>query len=207
MVPSAAQCILDVGCSNGTVGAALLRQDDGRIVVGIDNNELYVAEAAEKLSEVVKADLNNLRFTDRFSVNSFDCIIFADILEHLVDPWSSLQNAVAVLKPQGSVVISLPNIRHITSLYAIFAHGYFPRRTRGLFDGTHLRWFTFKDMNSLCQAAGLRVVSVHLHLRIYDSPAGQMNRLVQRWLGRFGNVPFIREFLGYQIVLHAVKDK
>ena len=204
-VPKNARYILDVGCSNGAVGAALRRQDNQRIVIGIENNDLYVTEAATKLSQVVKADLNSFEYANSFSENTFDCIIFADILEHLTDPWTSLGKALTLLRPGGSVVVSVPNVRHLSAFCAIFIRGSFPRRQRGLFDATHLRWFTFSDVSALCQNAGLRISYVNGHLRVYDLPGGKVNALVQRLLSPYNNWSWIREFLAYQLVVRAEK--
>ena len=206
-VPKNARYILDVGCSNGTVGASLRRQDNQRVVIGIENDELLATEAATKLTEVVKGDLNAFEYGNHFSENSFDCIIFADILEHLADPWTSLKKAVSLLQPEGSVVISVPNVRHLTAIYAIFFHGSFPRRHRGLFDATHLRWFTFSDVKALCQNSGLRIVDVNGNLRLFDLPGGEVNRRVERLLGRFSSSFLVREFLAYQFVVRAIRDK
>ncbi|MBL0037720.1 MAG: methyltransferase domain-containing protein [Nitrosomonadales bacterium] len=71
-----------------------------------------------------------------FSSSVFDCMIFADILEHLIDPWQALRQAVEHLKPGGTAIISVPNIRHISSLNSIFLQGTFPRIGRGMFDRT-----------------------------------------------------------------------
>jgi hypothetical protein len=47
-----------------------------------------------------------------------------------------------LLSPSACLIVSLPNIRHISALYSIFFSGSFPRRQRGIFDDTHWRWFT-----------------------------------------------------------------
>ena len=43
---------------------------------------------------------------------SFDCIIAADVLEHLVDPWTVLAQLRARLVPGGVLVASIPNVGH-----------------------------------------------------------------------------------------------
>ncbi|MDX2380329.1 MAG: methyltransferase domain-containing protein, partial [Acidimicrobiia bacterium] len=130
--------------------------------------------------------------------------VFADVLEHLRDPHHVLAQAVDRLAPGGTVVVSLPNIRHVSAIWSIVVRGTFPRRSRGLFDETHLRWFTTRDAVGLCAGVGLEVRDVDLNLRLLDAPGGTANDWIagQAWLGR---VPLLRQFLGYQIVLTAVR--
>ena len=46
----------------------------------------------------------------------FDCIIFNDSLEHLYNPWEVLEYCKLILKNNGYIVCSLPNVRHIGNL-------------------------------------------------------------------------------------------
>ena len=142
LVPSSARQILDVGCSNGALGRSLKAAQLDREVHGIEFDGGFAQEAAKHLDHVVKADLNLLDWQEAFAGHSFDCIIFADVLEHLVEPHRCLMQALRHLNPSGSIVVSLPNIRHISAMRTIFLKGRFPRLDRGIFDRTHLRWFT-----------------------------------------------------------------
>jgi hypothetical protein len=110
-----------------------------------------------------------------------------------------------VLSPGGVVIISVPNIRHVSAMYSIAVRGRFPRRERGLFDKTHLRWFTFADAVALCRDAGLEVNRVIPLLRLYDLPGGRTNERLERLLGRFRSAWFVREFLAYQFLLIATR--
>ena len=203
MVPAGARHILDVGCSNGALGRSLREAQTGRSVCGIEFDAYFASEAAEQLDYVVNADLNLLDWRDAMSGRSFDCIIFADVLEHLVDPQRCLRQARQHLQPRGSIVVSLPNIRHLSALRAIFLNGQFPQRDRGIFDRTHLRWFTIADAYRLLADAGFKVSASSLALRWGDQGGGQMNRLLNRLPTAMRQWPPVREFLTYQICLRA----
>ena len=84
----------------------------------------------------------------------FDVVLCGDVLEHLRDPWSALR-ALAALG--GQVVLSVPNVAHWTGRRAL-ARGRFPYAEHGLFDRTHLRFFTRASARDLAQSAGLRIV-------------------------------------------------
>lgn len=205
-VPQNAIRILDVGCSNGTLGAELRSLVPGRIVEGIEYDTAFCQEASNKLDRVIQGDLNHFDWNAQFTGQVFDCMIFADVLEHLVDPWCVLSKATEFLMPGGTVIVSVPNIRHISSLNSIFLRGTFPRIGRGLFDETHLRWFTSKDARHLLEVSELQLVSLSANLRINDVPETPLNRFAQRHLVRFEKWYLVKEFLGYQFVLVGVKN-
>jgi SAM-dependent methyltransferase len=101
---------------------------------------------------VITADLAELGELD---VGRFDCIICADVLEHLADPAAALRGLTALLEPDGRVIVSLPNVRYWETFWQLGRHGRWPRRSVGLFDRTHLRWFTLADAYDLLTEADL----------------------------------------------------
>jgi 2-polyprenyl-3-methyl-5-hydroxy-6-metoxy-1,4-benzoquinol methylase len=204
MVPADALHILDAGCSNGALGRQLKADAPKRRVEGIEYSQTYCREAAGFLDHVVNADLNSFDWTEAFPRDRFDCIIFADVLEHLVNPWHTLRHAANRLKPGGCIIVSLPNIRHVSALRAIFLGGTFPRLSRGLFDETHLRWFTFRDSLKLLDDAGLTLVDYSCNLRVRDKYGGQLNDWARKVFARHQHSYLVREFLAYQFVLKAV---
>lgn len=203
LVPASAISILDVGCSNGALGRSLCAALPGRLVSGIEFDAKFAAEASMHLQHVVQGDLNTLDWPSHFGATQFDLIIFADVLEHLVDPARCLKQALAHLRPAGSVIVSLPNIRHLSSFRSIFIEGRFPRRDRGIFDRTHLRWFTITDTQDLLRSCGLRVSANTPSLRWGDSGGGRFNRLLNGLPMGVKQFCLVREFLTYQICLRA----
>jgi SAM-dependent methyltransferase len=158
LVPRSARRILDLGCSSGALGAALKARQDCQ-VVGIEISTEYAHEARRHLDEVICADVSDaLEAAD--SLGRFDCVIAADVLEHLLDPWTALGRAAGTLNPGGSAVVSLPNVRYALTFWTLLARGTWPRDPAGLFDSTHLRWFTPSDARALLEGAGLAVDAV-----------------------------------------------
>ena len=129
--------------------------------------------------------------------------IFADVLEHLVEPQRCLMQARKRLMPGGSIVVSLPNVRHISALSSIFLGGRFPRRESGIFDRTHLRWFTIADAHTLLSDCGFRASSSSFALRWGDRGGGRLNRLLNRLPTAAQGWSPVREFLTYQVCLRA----
>ena len=85
---------------------------------------------------------------------AFDCILFGDVLEHLVDPLAFLDRFVSRLAPGGCVLCSIPNAQHHSMLEALLT-GDFQYQPAGLLDSTHLRFFTLSTAMKLLLDAGL----------------------------------------------------
>lgn len=96
--------------------------------------------------------------------------------------------------------MSLPNVRYWESFLELGLRGTWPRREQGIFDRTHLRWFTLRDAGELLGQASLQVTQVNpqYRLRPGDSSSGPQ-------AARFARTP-LRSFLTYQYVLAAVKE-
>jgi methionine biosynthesis protein MetW len=155
LVPARARRVLDLGCASGALASAL--KERGPVeVVGVEREPAYAAEARRHCDLVIEGDVERLVTED---LGSFDCLVAADVLEHLVDPWSALEAYVALLEPGCRAVVSLPNAAHWTT-FARLAAGSWPRLPEGIHDATHLRWFTLRDAVELLEGAGLRVEHV-----------------------------------------------
>lgn len=144
--------ILDLGCSDGRLGA-LLRLA-GHTVVGVDIEKHD--SVAERLDGFVEADLN--RGLPELSElgGKFDVVIGADVLEHLVNPGLVLQGVRDVLAPGGRVMVSIPNFAHWYPRARVVL-GRFRYERRGIFDEGHLRFFTPSSFDRLVRKSGLRV--------------------------------------------------
>lgn len=158
LVPRTAHRILDVGCSSGRLGEALKQRQTAH-VTGIELVADYARDAETRLDRVIPADVEQLELSS-LGLGSFDCLVAADVLEHLRDPWSTLRALTGVLEPQATVVISLPNIRYWETFLQVGIRGRWPIRDEGIFDRTHLRWFTRADAVELLEQAGIDVVAV-----------------------------------------------
>ncbi len=198
-VPDGARRVLDVGCASGALGAALQTRR-GVTVVGVEVDPGYAADAEARLDRVVVADVSELAARPGLEdeLGRFDCVICADVLEHVVDPEAALQAFAGLLEPGGRVVVSLPNVRYWETFWQLGRHGRWPRRSAGLFDRTHLRWFTLADAHALLAAAGLEAES--LDRRLLRPDGMPWPPLVARMARR---TPGLRTLLTLQNVLVA----
>lgn len=156
LVPRDAGRILDLGCASGALGLAL-KDRQGATVTGVELMPEYAREAEDVLDRVLCGDVAEMLARD--DLGRFDCVIAADVLEHLVDPWAVLARAADLLEGGGTAVVSLPNVQYLKTFMEL-AKGSWPTEDAGLFDRTHLRWFTMRDARSLLEQAGLTVTAV-----------------------------------------------
>ena len=195
--------ILDVGCATGENGAYLNEKGFAERIYGIELNEKMAAKASEKLHKVYIGDLNYPEFRNRLTqeLPLFDYILFGDVLEHLIHPQKVLKELTKNLKPGGSVIISVPNIGHLELFIQVYINGTWPLNSRGIFDRTHLRWFTRKDIFDLIEKCDLKVVKYERKLRARDSLNSSFN-----W--RYKLVRMInKDWVTFQHILIGVSEK
>jgi 2-polyprenyl-3-methyl-5-hydroxy-6-metoxy-1,4-benzoquinol methylase len=90
----------------------------------------------------------------------FDCIVFNDVLEHMVDPWDALRRSLSNLSPGGTAVASMPNLRYLPVVVRLVLKGDFAYTDSGVMDRTHLRFFTKKTMRRLFESCGYEVTAI-----------------------------------------------
>lgn len=167
LIPADAVRILDVGCGFGALGKCL-RETRRCQVSGIERNP----EAARHLEGLyvtyVIGDVETS--ADRFARSSFDCLVFADILEHLVNPELALARYIQLLVPGGVVVASIPNVRNLATLYQLLVRGRWTYTDSGLLDRTHLRFFTRAEIHALFDRMGLAIERIEVNRDRYPLP-------------------------------------
>jgi SAM-dependent methyltransferase len=150
-VPSSALRILEVGCAEGKLGAALKQQDPRRQLFGIEREAAVATLATGRLDRVFTLDVEC--DDPPLKPQSLDCILYGDVLEHLVGPGEVLRRHRRLLKPGGIVLCSVPNVQH-HSLLAALLRGDWQYTTAGLLDSTHLRFFSYSTFFKMLLDAG-----------------------------------------------------
>lgn len=108
--------------------------------------------------------------------HDYDYIIFSDCLEHLINPDLALIKIRQLLKKDGGLLISIPNVQNFRITIPLLFKGSWEYTDEGLMDRTHLRWFTYSSIVSLINKSGFNVESVARELPI-SSLSGLINIL------------------------------
>jgi len=155
-VPDGAR-VLDVGCASGYLAQQMTQR--GCVVTGLEPNPEAAAAARAHCVAVFEGDIEQPDARAQLPSDQ-SAVVFADVLEHLRDPLDTLTFARTLLAPGGRAVVSLPNIAHWTGRRALL-RGRFPYADHGLFDRTHLRFFTRASACALARDAGYSVLAEH----------------------------------------------
>ncbi|MGG7222413.1 class I SAM-dependent methyltransferase [Bacillus sp. ATD] len=148
-----AKAILEVGCAEGLFGAAV-KEKINCSYYGIESYPPAAEKAARHIDEVITEDIETLKLP--FQKNTFDYLIFGDVLEHLKDPWAVLRNLKPYVKETGSILASIPNISHI-SIFESLLSGKWTYTQAGLLDKTHFRFFTLHEMKKMFHETGYKI--------------------------------------------------
>ena len=143
--------VVDFGCATGYLAKLLLHK--GCKITGVEVNAEAGKEAEQYCEKVVIADLDFIFLKEFLPRQTFDVAVFGDVLEHLRDPWRVLEETRQLLKPEGYVVASIPNIAHGAIRLALL-QGRFDYMKLGILDDTHLRFFTRKTIEELFENSG-----------------------------------------------------
>lgn len=166
LVPPAARDVLECGCAAGELAAQLTAR--GHQVVGIEPHGPSAAVARGRMTRVFESTVEDA--LPQIPAATFDCVICADVIEHLADPWATTAALVTRLRPGGVFVCSVPNIRHVGVLVDLALRGRWTYRDAGVLDRTHLRFFTRASLVDLLQGAGLEVELVAQNREAYTGP-------------------------------------
>jgi len=185
---------LDVGCFNGNLGRELIREK-GCVVDGIDYREDMLKEAKKNgYRNTYLHDLSDQKLNFSDISEKYDFIIFADVLEHLVNPKGVLALLKPKLKDDGRVIISLPNVAFILNRFFLLI-GKWDYKEFGTLDKTHLKFFTIKSAQGMVEESGFKVRKI--------TPYNQFKKLTLV-------KPFLKIFPGlfaYQFLIECEKAK
>jgi len=146
--------VLDVGCGNGATGRYLKKYLQVKEVSGIEMNPEMARQAQMILDQVIIGNIEKIELP--YEQNDFDCIICADVLEHLYDPESVLIKLSAHLRDNGYLLLSVPNVQHWSVIIRLIL-GKWDYQDEGILDSTHIRFFTRNSLRELVQRAGYHI--------------------------------------------------
>jgi 2-polyprenyl-3-methyl-5-hydroxy-6-metoxy-1,4-benzoquinol methylase len=156
LVPESIKRILDAGCADGSLSAGF--RDKGIEITGVETDSFLAGQAKERLDEVFSADIEN--FNPPFLDFYFDCILFADVLEHLKDPAGVLAKYKQYLNDNGCIIASIPNVRYYKLIIRLLFGGTWDYMDKGILDKSHLRFFTLINIKELFEGAGYEITVI-----------------------------------------------
>lgn len=192
-IPANAKTILEVGCSGGRFGRSLRETRPEIVVWGIEPDTESAERAKENLNHVICSTFEPKM--SELDGKRFDCIIFNDVLEHLVNPDKALKTCHEYLNENGVVVASIPNILFFYQIKQILMEQDWKYENAGIMDNTHLRFFTKKSIIRLFEESGYNIEKIEG----INSYPGRVYRLA--------NIFFLGKLHDWRYVQFAVQAK
>jgi len=170
--------VLEVGCDCGANLVRIKNLFPKAELFGLEINQ-SAAVIAANFAEVQAGNIEDCNLP--FLGHSFDYILFGDVLEHLRDPEKVVTYCRLLLKPQGKIIASIPNLMHYTVLKSLIG-GDFTYQDMGLLDRTHIHFFTFNEILRMFFRAGYRIDTCNY------TTVGDMSEEDKRFVGELKNI-------------------
>lgn len=180
-----AERMFEVGCADGTLGKIMREKNLFREMYGIEIHAPSAEKAKQWYTRIFISDIEEF---DLSHVPAVNAIICADVLEHLIDPWSLLSELTQKLQKNGYLILSIPNARHIRVWGGLVFKGRFDYQTSGVLDKGHLRFFTLANLKELFENNNLYIDQVVCNM----APKGKLLNLLSLGL--------LKEFFTFQYV-------
>lgn len=147
--------VLEVGCDMGANLLGIKNRFQNCKIYGLEINQSAVA-IGECVADIIWGNIEeeNVPFAEKF-----DYIIFGDVLEHLHNPQRTVEYCKSLLKAEGKILSSIPNVMHISVMQQLLK-GEFRYTDVGLLDKTHIHLFTAKEIVRMFENAGYELVQL-----------------------------------------------
>lgn len=178
LVPYECKDILEIGCAYGTLGRALVKRQN----CGIDGVEIVPTAEPHLKGTYRRYWIGDIEQIQIDQGQRYDCILLPDVLEHLVDPWLTLNRLAALLTADGIVVASIPNVRNLGIIHRLLVKGRWEYQKSGLLDRGHLRFFTRTEIHRLFRECGLEIEKWEVNRDHYPTLIGLIARIVRLWI-------------------------
>lgn len=149
--------ILEIGPATGYMTKKFIQNGCVVDIVEIDK------DAAAKIKllarKIIRDSIENPTVFKKLN-KSYDFIIMADVLEHLIYPEQVLKRLLKIATPQTKLLISLPNIASWPMRKQLFFKGDFEYQESGILDRTHLHFYSVNTLPKILADSGWRVLRI-----------------------------------------------
>ena len=181
-------CVLDAPCG-APAALSLALKDKGFSVIGADLDETAASALGQAFARV---DLNApLPWAD----DSFDLAISTEGIEHLENHFAFFREFCRVLRPNGILIVTTPNITALRSRVRFFGSGFFGRDARPLNESArhplhHISLATFPELRYELRVSGFQLLEVrHTHIK----PISYLYLVYAPWMWLYTRIAFRKE--------------
>ena len=149
--------ILEIGSATGYMTKQFVK--NGCVVDVVEIDGTAAAKIKRLARKIIRDSIENPAVFKKLN-NSYDFIIMADVLEHLINPEQVLKRLLKIAAPHTKLLISLPNIASWTARKQLFFKGDFEYQDSGLLDKTHLHFYTVNTLPKVLSENGWKVLRI-----------------------------------------------
>ena len=152
--------ILDVGCGDGNFTASLA--EHSYEMYGIDRSAGGVAKARQRYPKIhFQIASAHDDFRSPFSgVRYFDAVVSVEVIEHLYSPRQFAKQCVSAVRPAGLIIVTTPYWGYVKNL-ALAISNRTDRALTALWEGGHIKHFSYRTLRTLFEQAGAEFISFH----------------------------------------------
>lgn len=187
LLPSDCRRILEVGAGAGSTLKWLKTIYPAAETTAVELNSTLLTELERNVDVAIIGRVEDV-LTE---LKTYDLILMLDVLEHLPNSTGTLKKISRLLEPRGQVIVSVPNISHLSVSIPLLLHRRFSYQDAGILDRTHLRFFVEDSAVKLLNNSNL-IVTAGLISGIQGPKAKFLNYLT------FG---FLRHHLAKQYIM------
>lgn len=193
--PDMKRRILEIGSVPGHFTVLLKKL--GFDVVGVDIDPTRVSQIWQKYDLSVEiADIERKPLP--FSSDSFDIVLFAEILEHLrLNPLFALREVHRVLKSRGRIILSTPNITPLHRLLFLIGRSYQGdpleefKKLEWLGHMGHIRFYSLEEARGFLEYVGFGAISQEFKGKVPGGKLGRFLMLLSPKRDRFRNYLYL----------------
>lgn len=196
LLPRKINRLLEIGCGSANTLKYIKDNYQCDWACGVE----LVHEAAEiarsKVDLVIEGDIENIDLP--IEPETLDVILCLDVLEHLINPWGVMSKLGVLLKSDGVIIASIPNVCHFSVLRPLIFHGEWEYVNKGVLDRTHLRFFTRKTALKLFESSDLKVDMIKERDIVRGSKA---------WIANLVTFSMFKHFFVLQYLIRAKRNR
>lgn len=146
-----ARSVLDLGCGNGWLSAALSRC--GFDVTGLDHSGSGIAIARSMHPELPFVHADALGALPPELSGRFDAVVAIELIDHVARPRQLLRQAMLLLRPGGTLLLTVPYHGYVKNLGLALSNR-FDVRLQALDEHGRLRFFSRRTLTTLVAECG-----------------------------------------------------
>jgi len=185
--------LLEIGCGGGVLSSDLKKKGLANLAWGVEPDPRAAELAAARVDRIFTGKIEDV--IDDIKDQRFDAVVLADVIEHTLNPWLTMDYVNQLLNDDGVVVMSIPNLRHYKVIKKIIKDKWLYEK-EGILDKTHLRFFGLETIKSMLNYSGFEITKLDRKKRA----RGWIYKVARKW-------DKLQDLLTYQYLIVARKKR